>query len=219
VTSAPQREALEMTRTRLVEVLERGRQLGFLGPGSVLVQIEHSQGFGRGVAQPPDAYVDLGSGGGVPGLALAVLWLQSNAVLLDASKRRCAFLHEAVESLGLVPRVSVVWARAEEAGRLAELRQGFDLVVARGFGPPAVTAECGAPFLRVGGSLIVSEPSARGAAAAGVARWSAAGLARVGLTLGESWETPYRYQALLQSRPCADEFPRRTGIPRKRPLF
>ena len=70
--------------------------------------------------------------------------------LLEARQRACRFLREAVESLGLAG-VVVVEARAEEAARRADLREAFDAVVARSFGPPAVTAECAVGFLRPGG--------------------------------------------------------------------
>jgi 16S rRNA (guanine527-N7)-methyltransferase len=208
--------------TRVIEVLERSRGLGFLGPGSVRVHVDHATGFAAGIEPSPVQFLDLGSGGGVPGLVLARRWPETRAVLLDARERRCRFLREAVRDLDLGERVTVVWARAEEAGHRDYLRGVFDLVVARGFGPPAVTAECGAPFLRVGGSLAVSEPPGdgdTGAPPVGSARWAPAGLARLGLTLGRSWTDGYRYQALDQVEPCPSRFARNPGIPAKRPLF
>jgi 16S rRNA (guanine527-N7)-methyltransferase len=142
----------------VVPVLERGQALGLLGPAPVRQHVDHSVGFTAGVDQPPERFLDLGSGGGVPGLVLALTWPGAQAVLLDAGERRCAFLRQAVDDLALGPRVTVVRERAELAGRDRRWRATFDLVVARSFGRPAVTAECGAPFLRVGGRLVVSEP-------------------------------------------------------------
>jgi 16S rRNA (guanine527-N7)-methyltransferase len=208
--------------TRLIEVLERSRGLGFLGPGSVRVHVDHAAGFAAGIEPAPVQFLDLGSGGGVPGLVLARRWPESRAVLLDARERRCGFLREAVLDLDLGERVVVVWARAEEAGHRDYLRGVFDLVVARGFGAPAVTAECGAPFLRVGGTLAVSEPpeDGEGATPPDVSdRWTAGGLARLGLALGRSWTDGYRYQALNQVEPCPPRYARNPGIPTKRPLF
>ena len=72
--------------------------------------------------------------------------------------------------------MTILGAAAEDAGRDAEWRGGFDLVTARSFGAPAVVAECGAPFLRVGGRLVVSEPPSDGPT-----RWPVEGLAAVGL--------------------------------------
>jgi 16S rRNA (guanine527-N7)-methyltransferase len=207
---------------RLIEVLERSRGLGFLGPGSVRVHVDHAAGFAAGIEPAPVQFLDLGSGGGVPGLVLARRWPASRAVLLDARERRCGFLREAVRDLDLGERVVVVWARAEEAGHRDYLRGVFDVVVARGFGPPAVTAECGAPFLRVGGTLAVSEPPGDGDAGAAPNasdRWAAAGLARLGLAVGRSWTDGYRYQALDQVEPCPSRYARNPGVPGKRPLF
>jgi len=204
-----------MTADGLRAVLERSRRLGFLGPGSVRVQEDHALGFALGPAiTAPTRMVDLGSGGGVPGLVLAARWPEAQVILLDAAERRCAFLTEAVADLGWQARVRVVRARAEEAGRDPELRAAADLVVARGFGPPAVTAECAAPLLAQGGRLVVSEPPDVDAD-----RWPEEGLAKLGLTSEAEWPDPYHYRSFHQERPCPETYPRPTGVPAKRPLF
>jgi 16S rRNA (guanine527-N7)-methyltransferase len=137
-------------------------------------------------------------------------WPASSWTLLDANGRRGRFLRRALAELGLAERVEVWIGRAEELGRDPGRRGAFDLVVARGFGPPAVTAECGAPFLAVGGSLVVSEPPGGDAG-----RWPAEGLATVGLSL-EGNPSPAVMRA-VQGTPCPARFPRRS--PAKRPLF
>ena len=149
----------------------------------------------------------------MPGLPLAALWRGSEWVLLDGSIRRCAFLEEAVSDLTLEGRVRVVCSRAEEAGR-SELRGGFDLAVARSFAPPAVTAECGSPFLELGGLLVVAEPPG-----GSPQRWDPDGVAQLGMELGAVSASPTAYQVLRQVRPCPSRYPRRVGIPAKRPLF
>ena len=210
-----------MEDARLLEVLDRSRGLRFLGPGSVRVHVDHAAGFAAGV-DAPGRFLDLGSGGGIPGLVLARRWPGSRVVLLDSRERRCDFLAEAVRILDLADRVVVECGRAEDAGHRRGLRGQFDLVTARAFGPPPVTAECGAPFLRAGGTLVVSEPPQEGAgleAAEGAERWPAGGLARLGLAVGRSWVERYRYQALDQVEPCPSRYPRKPGIPAKRPLF
>jgi 16S rRNA (guanine527-N7)-methyltransferase len=213
-----------MVEGRLTGVLERSRSLGFLGPGPIRTQVEHAEGFAAGLDHDPASVLDLGAGGGVPGLVLAGLWPDSRIVLLEAGARRCAFLREALDMLGISDRVRVVEARAEVAARLEDLRGSCNAVVARSFGPPPVTAECGAPFLEAGGWLVVSEPPASEPPGGGQPdtcepRWPADGLARLGLTVGPAWSEPFHYQALVQSAPCPDEFPRRVGVPSKRPLF
>jgi 16S rRNA (guanine527-N7)-methyltransferase len=109
----------------------------------------------------------------------------------------------------LTDRTTVVQGRAEEHGRDPGLRGSFDLVTARSFGPPASTAECAAPFLAVGGRLLVSEPPM------GPPRWPVE-VAQLGLRVGERVGG---IQVLEQVALCPDRFPRRTGVPLKRPLF
>ena len=157
--------------------------------------------------------LDLGAGGGVPGLVLARARPDLRWTFLDSMGRRTAFLAEAVATLGL--DVEVRTARAEE---VPDLRGVFMAVVARGFGPPAVTAECAAPLLRVGGRLIVAEPPAD-LAAGPSARWPAAAVAALGLGPPRLVPGPPALVVLEQQTPCPPSFPRRAGIPRKRPLW
>src|SRR5207245_763488 len=121
---------------------------------------------------------------------------------------------EAVARLGLADRVTVRSARAEDAGRDPGLRGQIDLVVARGFGPPAVTAECAAPLLRVGGVTVVSEPPGSTGG-----RWDTAGLEELGLTLEATFVGPPAFVRLRQRAVCPERYPRRSGIPRKRSLW
>lgn len=203
----------------LDDVLGRARELGFLGPGPIAGHIAHSHGFAAAFGDTPPARVaDLGSGGGVPGLVLALVWPDSAVSLIDANERRTAFLAEAVELLGLSERVAVVRGRAEEVARDPDHRSQYDGVVARGFGPPPVTAECAAPLLAVGGRLVVSEPPED------LARWDTDGLGQLGLDPGAGIEVSVsdglaHYRVFRAVMACPDRYPRRTGIPGKRPLW
>ncbi len=212
----------------LTEVLIEARALGFLGPGPVEPHLRHAGGFAdlaraQSALHPPLGHfsriLDLGSGGGLPGLVVASQWPECELLLLDAKERRCEFLTRAVQRLGLAPRVSVVCGRAEEAGHESGLRRGFDGVVVRSFGPPAVVAECAAPFLRQGGWLIVSEPPDSERGTDHPSRWPADALSSLGLEPGEFVKDEYGYQVLHQRDLCPQRFPRRTGMPSKRPLF
>lgn len=198
------------------DVLNRARELGMLGPGPVRPHVEHARGFLSAAGRPPSGLsLDLGSGGGLPGLPLALMWPTSRWVLLDANERRVQFLAEAVTTLSLGDRVSVVRLRAEELGRSVDWRGQFQLVVARSFAEPAVTAECAAPLLAVGAKLIVSEPPV-----SGIARWEISGLRALGLGAPQvSGVSGKGYCVMHQIEVCPSRFPRRTGIPTKRPLF
>ena len=200
----------------LTGVLSEARDLGFLGPGPVEGHIEHAAGFVRAVGEPaPARVVDLGSGGGIPGLALALAWPEAALCLVDSNERRALFLASAAARLGLERRVVVAHSRAEELGRDEVWRGWADVVVARSFGPPAVTAECGAPLLAVGGRLIVSEPPEGEGE-----RWPTEPLIRLGLVPVSRFEQAFsRFQILRQEFPCPEAYPRRVGTPAKRPLF
>lgn len=197
----------------LVPWLLEAQVRGFVGPGDVDPHIENARGFAEVVGAPTASLLDLGSGAGIPGLVLAACWPVTQVVLLDAAQRRTTFLAEAVEGLGWEDQVRVVRGRAEELARDASLRGVFPLVTARAFGPPAVVAECAAGFLEVDGRLAVSEPPD-----ASGDRWDAPeALAQLGLVV----EGPPRdgIQVLRLTAPCPDRWPRRVGIPSKRPLF
>ena len=209
--------------TPLRELLTEARTLGFLGPGPLDPQVRHAQGFtaiARRLSVPgPVRLVDLGAGGGLPGLVVATEWPDAAVALLEANGRRAAFLRRAVERLGLVDRVSVLEERAEVSGREPGLRGYFDGVLARSFGRPAVLAECAAPLLRVEGWLLVSEPPRSDPQDGQDARWPAEPLRQLGLEPAEVIHEGFEYRTLLQRDTCPDRFPRRNGVPAKRPLF
>ena len=106
-------------------------------------------------------------------------------------------------------------ARAEEAARWPELDEQFELVTARSFGPPAVTAECAVRFLKVGGVLIVSEPPTDHPEE----RWNRDGLAGLGLVVHGWARFGAAYEILVKERATGEEYPRPSGTPKKHPLF
>ena len=193
--------------------MAEAQNLGFLGPGPIATHIERAIDLAKALDAPPEQALDLGSGAGVPGLPLALLWAETRWVLLDGSATRASFLERAVTELGIGARVAVLGSRAEEAAR-GELRGSLDLVVARSFAGPAVTAECGSPFLKVGGLLVVAEPPG-----GDPGRWDRPGLAELGLEPGVARSRPTAFQSLVQVSPCPERYPRRVGVPAKRPLF
>jgi 16S rRNA (guanine527-N7)-methyltransferase len=202
----------------LVEVLDEARSRGYLGPEAAERHLEHSLSLADAIGRFDGTFLDLGSGGGVPGLVLALHWPEAHGVLLESQQRRCAFLERAVAQLGLVERVTVRCGRAERLARDPGLRGTADLVVARSFGRPAVTAECAVGFLRGGGRLVVSEPPA-GTADVGE-RWPTDGLAHFGLGAA----VPVRSKdagavVMTMEGPPDDRWPRREGRPAKSPRW
>ena len=192
------------------------QERGLLGPEAVSRQIEHTLALAAIVeeeARIPASFVDVGTGGGLPGLVFAHRWAECRALLVDARRRSFDFLEFAVASLGLGTRVAVALGRAEELAASEKLRESFDLAVCRAVGPPPVSAELAALFVKPGGWVVVSEPP-------GGAQWNRAGLERLGLDSGRSVAIRGATARLLpKTTPAGAEFPRRTGLASKRPLW
>jgi 16S rRNA (guanine527-N7)-methyltransferase len=205
----------------VMDVLSDAQRQGFIGPGSLTPHVIHALGFSDVLAEARgeafgsgDRVADLGPGGGLPGLVLAASCPGLQMTLVEGSTRRGLFLQGAVRHCGLEDRVAVVTERAEVAGRDTKLRGQHSVVVSRSFGSPGETAECASPFLLVGGCLIVSEPPTPREPGS----WNEKGLGLLGLSL--FFDAASRgFVVFRQVDACPDRFPRRVGVPRKRPLF
>jgi 16S rRNA (guanine527-N7)-methyltransferase len=123
-------------------------------------------------------------------------------------------LRRARATLDLEDRIIVVCERAEVAAHAPEHRFAFDAVLARSFGPAAVVAECAVGFLELGGSLVVSDPPEPADD-----RWPPEGLADLGLELEAIQGPQPRIARLRRTGDVADRWPRRVGVPAKRPLW
>jgi 16S rRNA (guanine527-N7)-methyltransferase len=203
----------------LRRVLEDARAAGFLGPGPVEAHLAHAVGFAEAaeasLGRAPGDFCDLGTGGGVPGLVLALRWDEAEALLVDSNERRSAALREAVARLGLGDRVGVLEQRAEIVGRPGPYRERYELVTARSFAGPGATAEIASGILGMGGYLVVSEPPV-----ADPTRWSADGLESLGLGPPDRLvRADAHFAVLRKTAETPPRFPRGIGKPGKRPLW
>jgi 16S rRNA (guanine527-N7)-methyltransferase len=202
-----------VTQDVLRDVLADARRIGLLGERPVEDHIRHAEVWAA--ALEPGDFLDLGSGAGVPGLVLATVWPDVRGALLDGQVRRTAWLRTAVVRLGYGDRVGVVEGRAEELAHDPDLRERFPVVVARGFGPPATTAECGAGFAARGGVVSVSEPPMPDDS-----RWSPTGLAELGLVVEREVVQDEASFVILRKRDSLGPGrPRRRNLPLRRPLW
>jgi 16S rRNA (guanine527-N7)-methyltransferase len=145
--------------------------------------------------------VDVGSGGGAPGIPLAAALPDREVMLLEANGRKCAFLREAAREF---PNVTVVQGRAEE-----QETDRFGVAVAKALAPPPVAAEWCLPLVAPGGAAVLYVgPSA-----------DAPAVSRVSERLGgaPAEETP-GLLVLRKLEPTPPGFPRRPGAAKKRPL-
>ncbi len=145
--------------------------------------------------------VDVGSGGGAPGIPLAAALPERQVTLLEANGRKCAFLREAARAF---PNVTVVQGRAEE-----QEPDRFGIAVAKALAPPAVAAEWCLPLVAPGGAAILYVgPTAEAAAVSRVSE-------RIG---GGAAEQVPGLLVLPKLEPTPPGFPRRPGVAKKRPL-
>ncbi|HET9410615.1 MAG TPA: 16S rRNA (guanine(527)-N(7))-methyltransferase RsmG [Candidatus Dormibacteraeota bacterium] len=161
--------------------------------------------------------VDVGSGGGLPGLPLKIVRPDLLMVLVEADGDKAAFLVHACAQLGL-QGVEIVNRRAEEAARDPGLREAFDVAVARALAPMPVLAELCLPFVRVGGRLLAQKTEAEDVAAAGRA------IERLGggpASVVPAPSTARRLGTIVvveKIGPTPDAYPRRAGLPARKPL-
>jgi 16S rRNA (guanine527-N7)-methyltransferase len=145
--------------------------------------------------------VDVGSGGGTPGIPLAAVLPDRAVTLLEAERRKAEFLERWT---GELPNLRVVWGRAEE-----QPLEAYGVAVAKALAPPPVAAEWSLPLVREGGAVILwVGPSA-----------DADAVTRVGQHLSAELEdAPEGFLVLRKTGPTPPGFPRRTGMAKKRPL-
>lgn len=145
--------------------------------------------------------VDVGSGGGTPGIPLAASLPDREVTLLEAERRKTEFLERWTDEL---PNLSVVWGRAEE-----QPLETYGVAVAKALAQPPVAAEWCLPLVRQGGAVLLwVGPSADAEAVGRVAEQIA----------GELEESPPGFLVLRKTGPTPPGFPRRPGVAKKRPL-
>jgi 16S rRNA (guanine527-N7)-methyltransferase len=162
----------------LIETLRDAQRLGFFGDRDVVEAALHARGFADAIGplRAGVRLIDLGSGGGLPGLVLADLYPEIEVVLVDRRQKRTDFLERAVRRLGW-SHVVVVTDDVQRLVGMAEHDPAarFDVVTARGFGPPERTLRAARALCRAGGTIVISEPPAGD-------RWAAGLLADLGVT-------------------------------------
>lgn len=141
------------------------QRLGFLGARPIDEVVEHAGAFVHALESVSGRVVDLGSGGGVPGLVIAVARPDLRLTLVDRRTKRTDFLRRMVRRLQLDGRVTVISADIDELPHTGFVPH--DAAVARGFGPPEVTLAAARRVVRADGVIVISEPPDD----AVVARW------------------------------------------------
>ena len=163
--------------------------------------------------------IDVGSGAGFPGVPLAIMRPDIRFTLLDSLGKRVEFLQSVIDELSL--NADAVYLRAEDAARKAELRERFDLSMARAVAPMNVLCEYLLPFARVGGRMLALKGPTLDDEL-GDARTALAALGgqvervQPASVPGRDWD--HRAAWILKAAPTPEKYPRRAGLPEKRPI-
>ena len=166
-------------------------------------------------------YIDVGSGCGFPGLAIAIAMPNSKITLLDSSSKKTTFLKEVSEEIGLSSRIKVVTERAESAGKDLIFRGDFDYAIARAVAPATVVAEYLVPFLNSIGQALIYKGS-----------WNKTEqqiLKKALIELNAEIKQTHKFVLpdgrgirniirICSNKKCPNQYPRSIGKPKKQPL-
>ncbi len=169
---------------------------------------------------PGERIVDIGTGAGFPGIPIRIACPQVNIVLVDSIGKKTQFCQHVVDNLELA-NVEVINSRAEQVGRLPEYRESFDWALARAVAKLPTLLEYLLPLLKVGGGAIAQ----KGDTAPAEAQSAEVALEVLGGELEEVIPvelpsvTETRHLVVVRkSAATPEKYPRRPGIPSKRPL-
>jgi len=224
---------LSLEKSRIEQMLEYGEMLyfwnqrfnltGFKIPEEILVDaiLDSLTVFSTPLFEEKiERLVDVGSGGGVPAIPIKIFYPRIHLTLVESNAKKCRFLEEVVRELSL-DGARVVRGRGEELAHEEAFRESFDLSTARALGSLATNLELTVPFLKTGGVALYY----KGKEVKEEIEKSKKALSLLRAEVEKIWEVavPFRERknflvAVRKKDAAPPSFPRRAGIPQKRPL-
>ncbi len=175
---------------------------------------------GLEMLEPGARVIDVGTGGGLPGMPLAIARPDLSFTLLDSTGKKITFLQSCIQSLGL-KNVKAIQNRAETLGQEPDHRQQYDLATVRAVGKVAEIAEYCLPLVKVGGRMLAMKGKAAEAelqdAGDALAVLGAGDLALID-AYPDGFDSELILISIIKERPTPQEYPREPGTPHKTPL-
>ena len=164
---------------------------------------------------------DVGTGGGFPGVPLAILFPDKEFVLIDSLAKRLKIIEDLCKSTG-IGNVTVVHGRAEDlAGKKGPYRESFDCVVSRAVAAMAALSELCIPFLRTGGTFIAykgSDPEQELEEAAAAIEVTGGRLLRTERYADPDNALEHTLIYIMKEKKTPDKYPRKAGDPVRKPI-
>jgi 16S rRNA (guanine527-N7)-methyltransferase len=218
-----QLSAFERYSQELIAWNQRVNLTGIIEPDEILVKhFLDSLSIFQVLPKPSSnlSLIDVGSGAGFPGLPLKIVMPDLRLTLLEATRKKTAFLQHIVQVLDLTG-VTVLTGRAEEAGHRPDQRESYDVAVARAVAPLLVLVEYSLPLVKIGGRVTVQ----KGQHPADEIKAAANALGILGGKVGQILPVAVpglaaeRHLVVIQkNKATPPQYPRRSGLPAKKPI-
>lgn len=166
-----------------------------------------------------DKIIDVGTGGGFPGVPLAILYPEKEFVLLDSLKKRLNIIDSLTDEIG-INNVTTFHGRAEDAAKQKDMREAFDLCVSRAVANLTSLSELCIPFVKVGGYFVAYKgPGAYDEAKEAENAINILGGKVESITVPEGQkESEHTLITILKTANTPEKYPRKAGDPLKKPL-
>lgn len=170
--------------------------------------------------QKAGTVIDVGTGGGFPGVPLAIFFPKKRFVLLDSLQKRLKIVRQMVDDIGL-SNVEVIHGRAEDVARMPKYREQFDLCVSRAVANLSTLSELCLPFVKVGGTFVAykgSNCNGEVSDAQHAIQVLGGKLSRADIPRPDNYNTDHTMIYIYKERKSPDAYPRKAGTPAKDPL-